>query len=159
MDVSTGKVLGNITGIDGVDQVAYGNSTKFFFAAAYQDVNGTKSAPQLGVINSTDYTIAQSIVTDNVTAHAVAVDEQTNRSLVPQANGIAIYAYFPAGNGTATSSTESGTSGGTSSSSGSASASKSASGSASSSTATSGASRNTISAAVSLLLGFLVHAL
>ncbi|KAJ5453406.1 uncharacterized protein N7458_004362 [Penicillium daleae] len=92
MDVSTGTIVSNISGVTGNDQVTYSSSTGWFYAAAFQDVlaNGT-ATPRVAVIASNG-TLLQSIMTDDSVAHTVAVDEQTGTLVVPvQARGILVY--------------------------------------------------------------------
>lgn len=87
MNISTGAITSNISGVAGVDQVAYGPSTGYFYASAYQD----SPAPILAVISSNG-TLVQKIPTDNVTAHSVAVDPSSGLMAVPiQAKGIVLY--------------------------------------------------------------------
>lgn len=92
MDISTGTIVHNISGVSGNDQVAYSSSTGWFYAAAFQNVlaNGTE-IPRVAVIASNG-TVLQSIVTDNSVAHSLAVDEQTGTLVVPvRARGILVY--------------------------------------------------------------------
>lgn len=91
-----GKKIANITGLAGIDQVAYDGSVRHYYAAAYQNTNnGTTSgtpSPQLGVIDAKSNNLIQRIPTDNITAHSVAVDNSTNQVFVPLASyGIAVY--------------------------------------------------------------------
>lgn len=87
MDTATGSIIANISGITGIDQVTYDSATNFYFASAYQNlVGGLKSGapmPQLAIINASDNTLIQTITTDNVTAHSVAVDAKTGTMIVP----------------------------------------------------------------------------
>jgi hypothetical protein len=92
MDISTGTIVYNISGVSGNDQVAYSSSTGWFYAAAFQNVlaNGT-ATPRVAVISSNGM-VLQSIVTDNNVAHSLAVDEKTGTLVVPvQARGILVY--------------------------------------------------------------------
>lgn len=96
MDVSTGKIIANISGVAGVDQVAYDPTRNLFFASAYQNQVSGKSngapMPQLAVINATSNTLMQTWATDSGLAHSVAVDTKTNQIVVPLAkSGITIY--------------------------------------------------------------------
>jgi hypothetical protein len=87
MDVSTGVIHSNISGVAGVDQVTYSASTGYFYASAYQDSPG----PILAVISSNG-TLVQKITTDNVTAHSVAVDQNSGLMAVPiKSKGIVVY--------------------------------------------------------------------
>ncbi|KAH6698108.1 hypothetical protein BKA61DRAFT_710068 [Leptodontidium sp. MPI-SDFR-AT-0119] len=82
MNVSTGAIIANISGITGSDQVTYSSKTGYYYASAYLNTK---------------------ITTDNVTAHAVSVDPLTGTVVVPvKAKGIMIYALS---NGTTTTST------------------------------------------------------
>ncbi|KAK9350018.1 YVTN repeat-like/Quino protein amine dehydrogenase [Lipomyces doorenjongii] len=96
MDVSTGTVAATINGIAGADQVTYDPTTNFYYVSAYQNTaNGTKQGlpdPVLGIIDAASYTLVQTIPTDNITAHSVAVDPKTNTLVVPLAkSGITFY--------------------------------------------------------------------
>jgi hypothetical protein len=63
------------------------------------------SDPKVGIIDAATGTLIQMIKTDNITAHAVAVDLKTNKMVIALAGkGIAIYDFV---NGTATSTTAS----------------------------------------------------
>jgi hypothetical protein len=102
MDVSTGAIIANISGITGSDQVAYSPKTGYYYASAYLNTVKGVPTPILAVI-STNGTVVQKIPTDNVTAHSVAVDENTGTVVVPvKAQGILIYGL---GTGSTTSST------------------------------------------------------
>lgn len=109
MDVTTGSIIANISGITGSDQVTYSAKTGYYYASAYLNtVNGVPT-PILAVI-AANGTVLQKIATDNVTAHAVSVDERTGNMVVPvKAKGIQIYslsnASTTAGGATPTSST------------------------------------------------------
>ncbi|KAI9877039.1 MAG: hypothetical protein M1830_004958 [Pleopsidium flavum] len=101
MDVSSGNITSNITYISGVDQVAYSPFTKYFYASAYQDLtNGSRTgapAPVLAVVGSNG-TLIQSITTDNVTAHSVAVDSKSGVMVIPvKAKGILLYGLGSSG--------------------------------------------------------------
>lgn len=115
LDYTTGKVVANISNLSGIDQVAYDPMANLYFAAAYQNVaggNGSAPAPILGVIDAGTNKLVQSIVTDNVTAHSVAVDTMNNVMVVPVSDkGIEIYGY--SGTGTNGSSNSSSTGSGT----------------------------------------------
>lgn len=95
MDVSTGEIAHTVEGIAGSDQVTYDPTTNFFYASAYQNLAGGLSTgapiPQLAIIDGEDGKLIQTIATDNVTAHAVAVDPNSNRMFVPLVAGIAVY--------------------------------------------------------------------
>jgi hypothetical protein len=91
IDINSGALLYNITGVSGVDQVAYSANTSYFYASAYQYTEKGVSMPFVAVIASNG-TVLQKITTDNITAHAVAVDETTGSFLVPvKAKGILRY--------------------------------------------------------------------
>jgi DNA-binding beta-propeller fold protein YncE len=96
LDISTGKVIGNISGVAGIDQVAYDPSMLFYYASAYQNLAGANKSgspmPQLAVIDARTNTLLQTLTTDNATAHSVAVDPVTNQVVVPVAKaGIEVY--------------------------------------------------------------------
>jgi hypothetical protein len=100
MDMSTGNLVSNISGLAGVDQVAHSASTGYFYAAAYQD----SPEPLLAVISSNG-TLVQKITTDNVTAHSVAVDQKSGVMVVPiKSKGIVIYDLGNGGSATNSSS-------------------------------------------------------
>ncbi|KAL5322957.1 hypothetical protein ACEPPN_007482 [Leptodophora sp. 'Broadleaf-Isolate-01'] len=102
MNVSTGAIIANISGITGSDQVTYSSKTGYYYASAYLNTVNHVPTPVLAVI-TTNGTIVQKITTDNVTAHAVSVDPLTGTVVVPiKAKGIMIYAL---GNATTTTST------------------------------------------------------
>jgi hypothetical protein len=83
LDVTTGDIKANISGVSGVDQVAYSPVTTYFYATAYQETTSSGSpSPYLYVIASNG-TIVQKITTDNVTAHSVAVEAGTGTLVVP----------------------------------------------------------------------------
>ena len=83
IDVTTGDIKANISGVSGVDQVAYSDVTTYFYATAYQDETSSGSpSPYLFVI-AANGTVVQKIVTDNVTAHSVAVEAGTGTLVVP----------------------------------------------------------------------------
>jgi WD40 repeat protein len=96
MDITTGNITATINGIGGSDQTAYNPSTNWFYVADYQNLaNGSKMGapdPKLSIIDATTGRLIQTIVTDNVTAHSVAVDPKTNRMIVPLVGkGVAIF--------------------------------------------------------------------
>ena len=93
IDVSTGKVMANISGLAGVDQVTYDSAANLFYASAYQNLaNGSTPMPQLGVVNASSGMEVQAVVTDNVTAHSVAVDSNSGVMIVPiKSKGIVLY--------------------------------------------------------------------
>lgn len=100
MDLSTGNIISNISGVAGVDQVAYSALTGYFYASAYQD----SPEPILAVISSNG-TLVQKITTDNVTAHSVAVDQKSGVMVVPIKNkGMVVYDL---GGGTSTTNSSS----------------------------------------------------
>jgi DNA-binding beta-propeller fold protein YncE len=110
LDVTTGNITETVNGIGGADQVAYNPTLNWYYVAAYQDqVNGSATGapdPKVAVIDAATGALIQTIKTDNVTAHAVAVDPNTNKMIVPlTASGIAIFDLV---NGTVTA-TESAT--------------------------------------------------
>jgi WD40 repeat protein len=103
IDVTTGSTIETIDGIGGADQVAYNPTLNWYYVAAYQyQVNGSATGapdPKVGIIDAATGTLIQTIKTDDVTAHAVAVDPKTNKMILPLVGkGIAIY---DVGNGTA----------------------------------------------------------
>lgn len=96
MDVASGSIIANISGVAGADQVAYDPHAKLYFAAAYQNLQGASKTgapmPQLVVIDAQTKTVLQTWTTDNVTAHSVAVDPVTDQCVVPlKKYGIAVY--------------------------------------------------------------------
>jgi DNA-binding beta-propeller fold protein YncE len=96
LDISTGKVIGNISGLTGIDQVAYDPSALLYYASAYQNLAGANKSgspmPQLGIVDARTNTLLQTLTTDNVTAHSVAVDPVTNQVVVPLSkSGIEVY--------------------------------------------------------------------
>ena len=104
VDVTTGKTIETIDGIGGADQVAYNPTLNYYYVAAYQyQVNGSATGapdPKVGIIDAATGTLLQTLKTDNITAHAVAVDPKTNKMIIPLAGkGIAIYDFV---NGTST---------------------------------------------------------
>ena len=104
VDVTTGKTVETIDGIGGADQVAYNPTLNYYYIAAYQyQVNGSAigaADPKVGIIDAATGTLLQTFKTDNVTAHAVAVDPKTNKMMIPLVGkGIAIYDFV---NGTST---------------------------------------------------------
>ena len=109
MNVSTGAIIANISGITGSDQVAYSPKTGYYYASAYLNTVNGVPAPILAII-STNGTVVQKIATDNVTAHSVAVDENTGTVVVPvKAQGILLYS-LSSGSATSTNGGASGTS-------------------------------------------------
>jgi hypothetical protein len=108
IDINSGALLHNITGVSGVDQVAYSATTGYFYASAYQYEEKGVSMPFVAVIASNG-TVLQKITTDNVTAHSVAVDEKTGSFLVPvKAKGILLYSLTSSSTSGGASSTSSG---------------------------------------------------
>lgn len=112
IDVATGRIIANISGLSGIDQVAYDPAAMLYYASAYQNLaGGSKSGtptPQLGIVDARSNTLLQTLTTDNVTAHSVAVDPKTNQVIVPLAkDGIAVYS--PAANSTGGSQSGNGT--------------------------------------------------
>jgi hypothetical protein len=93
IDVTTGNVTANISGLAGIDQVTYDSAANLFYASAYQNLaNGSTPIPQLGVVNASSGTLVQILVTDNVTAHSVAVDINSGVMVVPiKSQGIVVY--------------------------------------------------------------------
>ncbi|KIM94372.1 hypothetical protein OIDMADRAFT_60702 [Oidiodendron maius Zn] len=93
MDVSTGNVISNISGLAGIDQVAYDSAANLFYASAYQNLGaGNTPLPQIAVVNASSGTLVQTLPTDNVTAHSVAVDGTTGLMLIPiKSQGIVAY--------------------------------------------------------------------
>ncbi|KAK0260992.1 hypothetical protein LTR35_017925, partial [Friedmanniomyces endolithicus] len=69
-----GKVIANVTGVSGSDQVAYDATLGLYYMSAYQNqAGGLKTGapqPYLSVINATTNVIIQNITTDNKTAHS-----------------------------------------------------------------------------------------
>lgn len=69
-----GKVIANISGLSGSDQVAFDPAAGLWYMSAYQNLAGGVSsgapAPALGIINATSYRLIQNITTDNATAHS-----------------------------------------------------------------------------------------
>jgi DNA-binding beta-propeller fold protein YncE len=114
MDVTTGFIIANISGISGSDQVTYSAKTGYYYASAYLNTVNDVPTPILAVI-AANGTVLQNIVTDNVTAHAVSVDPGTGNMVVPvKAKGIQIYSLSntstTASSATPTSSTPASTS-------------------------------------------------
>ena len=109
IDVTTGDVKANISGVSGVDQVAYSPATTYFYATAYQDETSSGSpSPYLFVI-AANGTIVQKIVTDNVTAHSVAVEAGTGTLVVPvKSKGVLVYDLTSGTSSTNASSTTTG---------------------------------------------------
>jgi hypothetical protein len=118
LDVTNGSTIETINGIGGADQVAYNPTLNFYYVAAYQyQVNGSATGapdPKVGIIDARTGTLIQTIQTDNVTAHAVAVDPKTNRMIIPLVGkGIAIYDVGNGTTGTTATATATGTATGT----------------------------------------------
>ena len=118
IDVTTGDLKANISGVSGVDQVAYSNVTDYFYASGYQDTTLSGAiSPYLFVI-AANGTVVQKIVTDNVTAHSVAVEDGTGTLVVPVSKkGVLVYdlgstsSSNPSSTTTGTAATASSTSG------------------------------------------------
>lgn len=96
MDVTSGNITAIIKGVAGGDQVAYDSTINYFYVSDYQMLTGGLSTgaqnPLLAIIDAKTGTLVQTIPTDNITAHSVAVDPKTNKVIVPLANtGIAIF--------------------------------------------------------------------
>jgi hypothetical protein len=111
MDVSTGAIVANISGVLGSDQVTFSSCTGWFYAAAFQNAlsNGT-ATPRVAVIASNG-TLLQSIVTDSTVAHSIAVDKHTGSLVVPvKAKGILVYQLTARATNGGDASTTSGTS-------------------------------------------------
>jgi hypothetical protein len=113
MDVTTGSIVANISTVAGVDQVAYDSNAQLYFASAYQNLAGGISTgapqPQLAIIDAKTNKLIQTITTDNVTAHSVAVDPVTNNVIVPLTkSGLAVYSSNSTTSGTTPSTTSSG---------------------------------------------------
>jgi hypothetical protein len=92
IDVTTGDIKANVSGVSGVDQVAYSPVTTFFYASAYQDeTGGGAPSPYLFVI-AANGTVVQKIVTDNITAHSLAVEPGTGTLAVPvKSKGLLVF--------------------------------------------------------------------
>ncbi len=108
---SNGKIIGNITGLAGIDQVAYDPVANLYYASAYQYLLDNKTAmPFVGIVNASSNTLVQSIVTDNVTAHSVAVNHNTGAMVVPvKSRGILVYSLKSSMSGSYISNSASGT--------------------------------------------------
>lgn len=110
MNVTTGNIIANISGVSGVDQVTYDSNAGYYYASAYKNLAGGittgKPDPVLAVIDANANKLLQSIATDNVTAQAVAVDPATNNLIVPVSKtGLVIYSLANStANSTSTSS-------------------------------------------------------
>jgi hypothetical protein len=115
LDASSGTVATlahNVSGVNGVDQVAYSATTGWFYASAYQHADKGVSSPFVAVV-APNGTVVQRVVTDNSTAHAVAVDEATGSFVVPvKAKGVLVYALGGGATGTSTGAAPSGTASG-----------------------------------------------
>jgi hypothetical protein len=81
IDATTGT-LHNVTGVNGVDRVVYSAKTNNLFESVYQYVENGVSSPFIAVV-AQNGTVIQKVPTDNITAHAVAVDEVTGSFIVP----------------------------------------------------------------------------
>ncbi|CZR58019.1 uncharacterized protein PAC_07909 [Phialocephala subalpina] len=76
ISTSSGKVVSTVKDVVGSDQIAYSQNLNLFFASAARNrASGGSSDPILAIVDAERGNVVQSIVTDNVTAHAVAVDE------------------------------------------------------------------------------------
>ncbi|KAK9320379.1 YVTN repeat-like/Quino protein amine dehydrogenase [Lipomyces orientalis] len=105
MDIRTGNITSTINGVAGADQVVYDPTANLYYVSAYQNTaNGTKQGmpdPILAIIDAATGDLVQTIPTDNVTAHSVAVDPKTNTLVVPLANiGITIFDLIDSTNST-----------------------------------------------------------
>jgi WD40 repeat protein len=114
MNPETGDITSTINGVAGSDQVTYDPTTKLYYLSAYQMLaHGNKTGapdPLLAIVNATDGTLVQTIRTDNITAHSVAVDPVSNNMIVPLAkSGIAIFHLAANGTGTSCNPTSSST--------------------------------------------------
>jgi hypothetical protein len=97
IDWSTGSTISTINGVAGADQVTYDPTTNYYYTSDYQmlagGLNTSAPDPLLAIIDAGSGTLVQSIPTDNITAHSVAVDPKSNKMIVPLAgSGMAIYA-------------------------------------------------------------------
>lgn len=127
VSVSNGSLIANISGIAGIDQVAYDSVLNLWYASAYQMTSNGRSdgtpAPVVGIVNASSNALVQTIVTDNITAHSVAYDVNTGAMIVPvKAKGIEVFnlAANVSMNGTTASSSASGSTKPTTTSSGTA---------------------------------------
>jgi hypothetical protein len=92
MDVTTGSVVANISGVSGCDQVTYSSSTGWYYAAAFQDVLANGTANPLLAVMASNGTLLQTIPTDDTVAHSVAVDKVTGSLVIPvKGKGIQVY--------------------------------------------------------------------
>ena len=94
MDTSSnGTIIAKISGLAGIDQVAYDPAANLYYASAYQYLlDNTTARPFVAIINASSNTLVQSITTDNLTAHSVAADLNTGAMVVPIAKqGIVVY--------------------------------------------------------------------
>jgi hypothetical protein len=103
MDVTTGTIIDNISGLASIDQVTYSSFTRCYYAAAVTNrAGGTiKGAPvpQLGVMSAATNSLLQTFETDNSTTHFVAINNANGNIYVPiHVQGIVVYAL--ANNGT-----------------------------------------------------------
>ncbi|KAK4553318.1 hypothetical protein LTR86_009618 [Recurvomyces mirabilis] len=110
---NAGKVVANISGLSGSDQVAYDPVAGLWYMSAYQNLAGGMAsgapAPALGVVNASSYALIQTIPTDNSTAHSVAVNSVTGDVYVPiSAKGIVVYALNATTTNTSTGNATSG---------------------------------------------------
>ncbi|CZR66879.1 uncharacterized protein PAC_16780 [Phialocephala subalpina] len=104
IDVTTGTTVETAEGIGGADEVAYNPTLNYYYVAAYQyQVNGSATGapdPKVGIIDAATGTLLQTLKTDNVTAHSVAVDPKTNKMVIPLVGkGIGIYDFVVNGTG------------------------------------------------------------
>ena len=119
LDVTTGNVIANISGIAGVGQVAYNHWSGYYFVSAYQNLeNGSSTGaplPQLAIIGANTNVLLQTIPTDNLTAHSVAFDPVTDNVVVPiSAEGLVVYSVTNSSVNSTSGSTPSRSSGGSS---------------------------------------------
>ena len=95
LDVSTGTIVANVTGVGGIDQVAYSAMGKAWIAAANSNSVKGVATPQLQIVSSVNNTLVQTIATDTVLAHSVAVDSSNGDIAVPiQAKGVVVYSLL-----------------------------------------------------------------
>ena len=107
MNVTTGDIVANISGVSGVDQVTYDSHAGCYYASAYRNLAGGISTgaplPQLAVINASTNQLFQAIKTDNVTACSVAVDPITKDFVVPvYQTGFVVYSLTNTTSGNST---------------------------------------------------------
>ena len=97
MDVWDGRIIANISGLSGIDQVTYSKTTNAFYAAARDMTidgrNGSTPMPIIGVVDAKTLKMVQKVPTgDTVLAHAVSVDESSGNMVVPERQlGIVVY--------------------------------------------------------------------